>query len=93
MKPKDELILGAADHTGARPYVRVTPEGEISTGRLGSDVSNARGVVELEPLGGCHYKVQKVTRFTESGPAQVASDAYRSNWGQIFGTKAAVGQA
>lgn len=94
MKPKDELIIGPTlNDEGARPYVRVTPEGETSTGVLAGDCSNAKGVIELAPLGGAHFEVQKVTRFTASGPAQVASEAYRKNWGQIFGSKAPVGQA
>lgn len=93
MKPKDELIIGPANSAGARPYIRVTPEGETTAGVLSSDISTSAGVIELTPLGGSHYEVQKVTRFTGSGPAQVASAAYRNNWGQVFGSKAPVGQA
>lgn len=93
MKPKDELILFPADGEGCHPYLCVSPEGEVTAGRATTDVSNAEEVVDLTALGGGRFEVRKVTRCTESGPAQVASEAYRRNWGQIFGSKAPVGQA
>jgi hypothetical protein len=96
MKPKDELIVGPVvdrDGTPARPYIRVTPEGEISRGILGEGLPNPKGEVELNHLGGSRFAVTKVTRFTESGPAQVASPQYRDGWSRIFGGKAPVGQA
>lgn len=96
MKPKDELILGPVvdrDGTPARPYIRVTPEGDVSRGILGHDLPNSKGEVELDHLGGARFEVTKVTRFTAGGPPQVASPQYRDGWSRIFGGKAPVGQA
>jgi hypothetical protein len=94
MKPKDELIIGPViDDAGSRPFLRRSPEGEISGGILSDDTTNSKGAVELAPLGGSRFEVLKVTRYTSAGPAQVASPAYRDGWSRIFGGRAPVGEA
>lgn len=85
--------MGPPLSDGRRPYVRVTPEG--AHGGLMSDTPTPTSTtcIELQPLGGDCFEVAKETRLTGSGPAQVATGAYRSGWDRIFGTKAEVGQA
>jgi hypothetical protein len=92
MKPKDELIIGPViDDAGSRPFLRRSPEGAMSSGILTQDTANSKGFIELAPLGGSRFEVQKVIRYTAAGPAQVASPAYRDGWSRIFGARAGTG--
>jgi len=61
-----------------------------------ADIAAVVGIVAREGAASCGRVVKTKngrTRFVESGPAQVATQAYRDNFETIFGKKTPVGQA
>jgi hypothetical protein len=100
-KGKDLVRLG--DPVGERvcPFIRHKADCSIQTGFLrkardGEPLS--AGAVQLgNPQGDGVYEVldevAPVVALDHSGPAQVASDAYRDGWDGIFGKRQPVGEA
>ena len=100
----DTLTLGPDLGDGARPFIRHRSDHSMETGiarppRDGESI-NSSDVVHLHHRGpGPVYDVEVLyehaARAAEeegSGPAMVNSEAYRTGWDQIFGSRT-VGQA
>lgn len=89
---KDKVWVGPELSDGNRPFVRENDKGR-QVGVMGVNPPCPDSFVELKPLGGCCYEVTSEIRLNSSGPAQVASSAYRTGWDRLFGKPREVGQA
>lgn len=93
--PKRDIVwIGPKSADGRRPSIRRDLHGTVSVSAI-SDLDSpsvADSVLELRHVAGDRYEVMSEILLTASGPAQVATDAYRDGWSRIFG-KAEVGQA
>ncbi len=97
-KPIDVAHVGPVMPDGTAPYLRHKPDGTDEVGvflplKDGQALPPGREVLCIEPLEGDLHKVTSLYGAKElSGPAQVATPAYRSGYDRIFG-KAEVGLA
>jgi hypothetical protein len=104
----DRMQIGPDRGDGMHPFVRHTPDHEISSGwarpmKQGAPLNGASlvslqydpsiGDFEVTPI----YEPDRPNAISTapqlSGPAMVASDEYRSGWDRIFGHRAEVGEA
>ena len=91
---KDRIFVGPPSKDGVYPCVRKNKDGVVYSGVVGPPGTvEGKSRVKLSHVQDNEFEIREETRLTEGGPAQVASKAYLSNWGGIFGKKIAVGQA
>ena len=104
-QPKRDRVFdltGCMGHKHPSPVLRVTPEGRAAVQMavpvrdghpLGADdgmIVKAENGYYVEPVG---RSPSPAAAGARSGPAQVATPAYRSNYETIFGARPARGQA
>lgn len=92
-----EIALGQSQPCGHVPYVRRLEDGELESGYLAPtdapDEPGAAGIIEMGPqIAPGVRTVRSYVPFTARGPAQVASDAYRSGWEGVFGRRSRAGR-
>ncbi len=92
----DSVVLGPDLGDGTHPVVRHTSDHRIEYGTArilepGQKPPDNGEHLRLRPTGGPYYEV-KPLKGDRSGPAQVATRAYRNGWDNIFG-KTVRGQA
>jgi hypothetical protein len=102
-KSKDLINIGPAVGERDHLFVRHTPSCELQAGILhvtkeGEPIPEGTTLIQLKKHEGSMYEVEELysrpstSLDAPSKPAKVTSNAYRSNWDNIFGNKA-VGQA
>lgn len=103
---RDVLRLGPEIGNGYHPFVRHrqgcrVEAGVLKTHKPGNDeaMPPCDGIVRLSKTDGPDFDVETLyergqeSSADRSGPAKVVSNAYRSGWDSIFGSKSTVGQA
>jgi hypothetical protein len=96
LAPGEIALLGPAV-AGHQAFVRIDESGGPEVGLLvPSDCPNANATAYLE-MGEMVRPgvrtIKQLIRFTAKGPSQVASNAYRSGWDEVFGVRGAEGKA
>lgn len=90
-----KIKVGEEIGPGVRVALRQDEDGDrlvtIRKMRDGETVAPGREVAHVGDADGDGW--QGVTTLYKSGPAQVATPAYREGYDRIFGTKGQVGQA
>lgn len=94
---KDVVTLGPEIAPGVHPAVRHDANHEITVGMLhivkeGQPMPDNTLVLQ-KGEGSEFHVVGEVSKVGRSGPAQVATDAYRRNYETIFGARQVVGEA
>jgi len=96
----DELIAGPELSNGMRPFIRHSPDHEITGGLITSAKDgqpvNGSELVQLTRIEGERYAVKSLYDASvpsdRAGPSKVVSDEYRDGWDRIFGNRT-IGQA
>jgi hypothetical protein len=104
LKPRDRVFDISGDHLGHKhpiPVLRVRPDGYAAVQiampmRDGQPVDPNRSMIVGDAEG--NYYAEPIAerspaRGSKSGPAQVSTPAYRSNYETIFGARPERGQA
>jgi hypothetical protein len=94
---KDMLTMGPELEDGRYPYIRERPDGTMSTGLVGPPCADGQPMGDALFLKHDEGPVFEVVHEHHGakkakGPVKVTTDAYRSGWDGIFGSKT-VGQA
>lgn len=100
-KGEDFITLGPVLEDGTQPYIRHRADHSIETGvsRIMEEgkpmYGDEKSLVRLTPRDPWSYNVEPLQEKSAatSGPAKVATKAYREGWDSIFGGSKTVGVA